>query len=195
MPLPSWLRARFAKPGPTNAAELAADLAADPIAAAPPPASAPEREPHQPDNMVRMHIAASDPNFPAKRDAAITQIIAAIDTTAAAHGFTKKPRSWAKSGPLGTVSIQLQRSRFGFDCDINLGWSPLSETPLGPWLHDDVVPLAQFLPVPDTAILIYLDVADSPAHLDAPMHALNTRALPWLIAHLTDPNAALIATD
>lgn len=176
MSLMSWLRARFAKPVPT-------------------PHPAP---PHQPDNAVRMHIAASDPAFPAKREAAVSAITAAIDTVAAAHGFTKKAKSWAKDGPLGTVTLHLQRSRYGFDCQINLGFQPASDIVTGPWVQDDFVPLGRFLP-DDAAsdaegTLIYLDIYDDPSSLATTMHALDHNALPWLLAHLTNPQAATMPT-
>jgi hypothetical protein len=187
MPLLTWLRARLTKPAPQ---------AGQTTPVAPPPKPATAATPHQPDNMVRMHIAASDPEFPALRDAAIAQIIAAIDSVAQQHGFVKKPRSWAQSGPLGTISIQLQRSRFGFDCGINLGWLPLSDAAPGPWMLDNVVPLGDFMPQDatlsnDPGTLVYLDVHAHPVHLETAMDVLNTRALPWLTAHLTDANAPL----
>jgi hypothetical protein len=144
------------------------------------------------DNGVRMHIAAHDPAFPAKRAAAIDRIVAAIDTVALAHGFTKKAKSWAKTGDLGTVSIHLQRSRFGFDCLINLGFQPLSEMGIGPWALDDFVALEHFCPVESAAALgtlTYLDVHDDAANLTETMDILSDRALPWLLAHLTDLNA------
>lgn len=158
------------------------------------------------DNGVRMHIAAQDPEFPTKREAAITTIIKAIDVVAQTHGFTKKPQSWAKTGDLGTVSIHLQRSRYGFDCHINLGFQPLAEGRFGPWEQDDFVPLGGFFPsdatgsdigpdtgpdigVDDTGTLTYLDVYEDADSLEIPMQVLSDQALPWLLAHLTNPNA------
>ena len=168
MSLMSWLRARFAKPIPSPRLET--------------------------DNAVRMHIAASDPSFPAKREAAVAAITAAIDTVAAAHGFTTKAQSWAKSGPLGTVTLHLQRSRYGFDCQINLGFQPVCEPETGPWALDDFISPARFLPDTTTGdgTLIYLDVNDDPSKLATAIAALNDNALPWLLAHLTNPDAALI---
>ena len=58
------------------------------------------------------------------------------------------------------------------------------------------MPLARFMPAntaPDDAgVLIYLDINDDPSNLTAAMTALDGHALPWLLAHLTDPRAALI---
>jgi hypothetical protein len=147
------------------------------------------------DNGVRMHIAAHDPAFPAKREAAVDIIVAGIDAVAQAHGFVKKAKSWAKSGDLGTVSIYLQRSRFGFDCQVNLGFLPLDGKPSGPWAQDDFVPLDRFLELDvaasePLAMLTYLDVYEDPTSLANSMRILSEDALPWLLAHLTDPNAS-----
>lgn len=146
------------------------------------------------DNSVRMHIAAHDPAFPAKRAAALDSIIAAIDAVALAHGFTKKAKSWAKTGELGTVSIHLQRSPYGFDCHIDLGFQPLNDQAGGPWAQDDFVALDQFIGAADpgagaSGTLIYLDVHDDVENLENTMQVLSEQALPWLSAHLTDPSA------
>jgi hypothetical protein len=162
-----------------------------------PPLTAPDTpDPHAEsiDNSVRMHIAAHDPAFPAKREAAVDRIVAAIDAVAQAHGFTKKAKSWAKTGDLGTVSIHLQRSRYGFDCHINLGFSALTGDAPGLWAEDDFVALERFFPVETDAeekpaTLTYLDVHEDDAKLAETMHILSERALQWLLTHLTDPNA------
>jgi hypothetical protein len=147
------------------------------------------------DNGVRMHIAAHDPEFPAKREAAVDIIVAGIDAVAQAQGFDKKAKSWAKSGDLGTVSIHLQRSRFGFDCQVNLGFQPLDGKPSGLWAQDDFVPLERFLlqgvaASEPLALLTYLDVYEDPTILAKSMRILSEDALPWLLAHLTDLNAS-----
>jgi hypothetical protein len=187
MPITSWLRALFSKsPAPEPAPAPPTDA----------PAHA-EYEPHVVDNGVRMHIAAHDPEFPKKRDAAVGTITAAIDVVAQAHGFTKKAKSWAKTGTLGTVSIHLQRSLYGFESYINLGFQPLDGAANGPWAQDDFVHLGMFY-APCTATagsaaelgtLTYLDVAEDPDSLIQPIEILDKLALPWLLAHLTDPMA------
>lgn len=178
----SWLLAFFHKRAP-----------ATPKAESAPPET-PDTHTEGVDDGVRMHIAAHDPAFPAKREAAVNTIIAAIDAVAQAHGFAKKAKSWAKTGDLGTASIHLQRSRYGFDCHINLGFHPLSGDPLGLWAEDDFVPLEGFFPAGSDALeapatLTYLDVHEDGANLAETMHILSEQALPWLLAHLTDPNA------
>jgi hypothetical protein len=191
MPLPNWLRL---PPRTSTSSFPAQNLPADPalpFATAQSPV----------DNAVRTHIAASDPAFPAKREAAMIAILAAIEPVAAAHGFTKKAKSWAKTGPLGLVSLHVQRSRFGFEAVLNLCFQPTSGEPPGPWARDDFVPLGQFYAGvsaggdrPDGADgLVYLDIHDNAAALDAAMQVLANAALPWLLAHLTDPEAPLIS--
>lgn len=160
--------------------------------------------PSNSENDLRMHIAAHDPQFPAKRDAAVAAILAAIDFVAQEHGLTKKPKSWAKNGPLGTVSIHLQRSRYGFDCTINLGFQPIDPLsrgemqqdaiPTGPWAETGFIPLGCFYPqglagLDRAGTLVYLDVLHDDETLRQPMSVLSNVALPWLLAHLTKPNA------
>ncbi|MDN5785771.1 MAG: DUF4304 domain-containing protein [Pseudorhodobacter sp.] len=151
----------------------------------------------KPDNAVRAHLAANDPGFPEKREQAVQAILAAIDAVAQAHGFTAKPKSWARQGPLGTVSLHLQRGRYGFDCTINLGFQPENGEAAGPWQTDDLIPLGRFhqgeMPRGQDEIgtIFYLDVLENPAALSLPIQVLDRRALPWLLAHLTDRNAPL----
>jgi hypothetical protein len=144
---------------------------------------------YTPDPGVRIHLAAHDPAFPAKREAAIAALTAGIDSAALAEGFEAKPQSWAKTGPLGTVSLHIQRSRYGFDCEVNLCFAPVVGDAVGPWEEEGRIPLGWFYgdqPAP----LIYLDIVDNPATLQNALQALQIVALPWLIAHLSDPQAA-----
>ncbi|WP_155947159.1 DUF4304 domain-containing protein [Pseudorhodobacter ferrugineus] len=196
MPLPRWLRAFLPKPVSPTPPVPARDVH---VLAASTAACEQARADLQPsrdfiDTGVRMHIAAHDPEFPNKREAAVKTILAAIDTVAQTHGFTKKAKSWAKTGNLGIVSIHLQRSRYGFESYVNLGFQPLDEAPHGPWAQDDFVRLARFYPPSapqsgEAGTLTYLDVFDDPSALDQPMEILSERALPWLVAHLTNPTA------
>lgn len=201
MPLASWLRALFPKrpsPDPAPATAKAPVSREDKIQiAAILPTNESAKTEHKPelfDNGVRMHIAAHDPEFPAKREAAVESILSAIDKVAQAHGFTKKAMSWAKSGTLGTISIHLQRSLYGFDCHINLGFQPLAGECLGPWAMDDFVQLDRFFPPVALAdrsegALTYLDVHEDEGCLAQTMDVLDGRALPWLEAQLNDPEA------
>jgi hypothetical protein len=148
-----------------------------------------------PDNDVRAHIAAHDPAFPAHREKAIDAISAAVDSVALARGFTRKPQSWAKSGRLGTVSLHIQRGRYGLDCAINLSFHPLDENRQGPWAQEDAISLGRFHPsrrnsTDDGTSLFYLDVIEDPNMLPVWMAVLSDHALPWLLAHLTQDDAA-----
>jgi hypothetical protein len=197
MPIASWLRSLFPSltitPNPSSAPQDGAVLEVSRLENAEVRANL-EPDPEAIDHGVRMHIAAHDPAFPDKREAAVNTILAAIDTVARAHGFTTKAKSWAKEGPLGTVSLHLQRSRYGFECYIHLGFQPNSDEGRGPWAQDDFVRLGRFYPTnilateePDA--LMYLDVVSNAETLNEPMEILANHALPWLMAQLENPEA------
>ncbi|WP_323005119.1 DUF4304 domain-containing protein [Pseudorhodobacter sp.] len=198
MPFVTWLRQKLLPRQREAARKAPASKPANPgLAVQPADATHTPQKIDQPETVdmgVRMHIAAHDPQFSAKREAAVQTILAAIDRVAQAHGFTKKPKSWAKLGALGTVSIHLQRSRYGFDCQINLVFQPLPEALEGTWGQDEFIPLGRFYPPPSATAgtLTYLDIHQNPAALDQPMQVLNDLALPWLLAHLTNPQAPLL---
>ncbi len=141
------------------------------------------------------HIAANDPAFAAKREAAITLICAAISDVATPMGYTRKGTTWARATSLGKSAINLQRSRYGFTATINLrfltsdGFSPETSD----WAEDDDIRLQRFYLGHegvglDDGEITYLDVHDNPECLAVPMHILKTRALPWLDAQHTAHN-------
>ncbi|MGL4311674.1 MAG: DUF4304 domain-containing protein [Paracoccaceae bacterium] len=145
--------------------------------------------PPSPDQGARIHRAAHDPEFAQKREAAINAITAAIDAVAEKHGFTRKAKSWAKDGPAGRVSIQLQRSRYGWECHVNLSLDRTDEQRDGIWAHDDFVGLGEFYTPgegqgTEQGAIYYLDVHEDPAALDLPIQVLDQRALPWLQGQL-----------
>lgn len=157
----------------------------------PAPAAAPEVAAPAPDAGVRIHRAAHDPHFPEKRERAIETICEGMDVAAAANGFTAKPRSWVKTGPLGQVSFYLQRSRFGFEASIHLVFHPANLPSTGIWAEEEDIPLAWFYPMDEAAdaqVLIYLDVLEQPEKLQRAMAVLSETALPWLARHLTEEN-------
>lgn len=142
------------------------------------------------DNNARIHIAASDPAFPAKREAAVLLICAAITTISTPVGYTQTGTNWGRSTAAGRSVINLHRNRFGWDCQINLrfltpeGTSPETEL----WQQDDEIRLQRFyLPTEDqgneTAAIAYLDIKEKSAPFDLAMQILRDRALPWLDAH------------
>ena len=159
---------------------------------APPAALQPARGPmHSDDNSHRIHIAANDPGFPAKREAAVALICAAITDIATPVGYTCKGTTWSRTTPQGRSAINLQRSRYGFTASITLrfllpdGTSPTE----GIWAQDDDITLQNFTDAtdgPDLANIAYIEIIENPASLDRPMHILANHALPWLDAHHRD---------
>lgn len=205
MPLPRWLQSLIPrKPSQTSArppprgegwgggqrSSTATQVQSPPTPDPSPPGGG---EAHATtDNSHRIHIAANDPAFPAKREAAITLICAAITDIATPMGYTRKGTTWARETQQGRTAIHLQRSRYGFTAHISLRFLAVDgiSPGYGVWAQDDEIRLMQFyLPNegqrPESGDLVYLDLHDDPASLDRPMHILATRALPWLDAHLT----------
>jgi mannose-6-phosphate isomerase-like protein (cupin superfamily) len=143
-----------------------------------------------PDTSHRIHIAANDPAFAQKREAAVMVICDAISAVAVPFGYTQKGMTWARETPRGKTAIHLQRSRYGFDAVINLRFlTPDGDLPDGAvWQDGDDIRIDRFsLPDegrgPQNGALSYMDVHDNPACLDGPMDILRNRALPWLDAH------------
>ena len=149
--------------------------------------------PPTPDHSHRIHIAANDPAFPAKREAAVALICQAITDIATPLGYSRKGTTWARTTAHGKSAIHLQRSRYGFTADINLRFlTPDGVSPShGLWAQDDDIRLQHFhLPTEGIGradgVITYLDVFENPDCLTDPLHILATRALPWLDAHHTD---------
>lgn len=152
------------------------------------------------DNSARIHIATNDPEFPGKREAAISRICAAISDVALPLGYKQKGTTWSKSSSLGRSAINLQRSRYGFSATINLRFVSADGTALqsGDWADSGDITLSHFRlphegPLLEDGDIFYLDVCVSPGGLDLPIHILAHRALPWLEAHHTVSGAPTIA--
>jgi hypothetical protein len=183
MPLPHWLKNLLPyKPSP--AAEV------DPIHHATQPS--PPTEHADPDQSHRIHIAANDPAFAAKREAAVATICAAIDDAVIPAGYTRKGTTWVRETTQGRTAINLQRSRYGFEAYLYLRFlTPDGAYPTtGVWAQDDDIRIAHFYLLtegtgPEKGVIYYLDVHQEPSSLDQPLHILKTRALPWLDAHHT----------
>jgi hypothetical protein len=179
MPLPRWLHSLLPrKPLQTGAPPPSSGAGGGQVQ----PASTP-------DHSHRIHIAANDPAFPAKREAAVALICQAITDIAAPMGYTRKGTTWSRETSHGKSAIHLQRSRYGFTASITLRFlTPDGSSPqTRDWAQDNDIPLQRFyLPTeaisPDDA-LTYLDIHENPPSLNTPMHILATRALPWLDAH------------
>lgn len=165
MPLPDWF-----KP-PATPSDAAQDVPSE-------------------DDAHRIHIAANDPDFPAKREAAVALICTAIDVIATPFGYARKGSTWSRSTSQGRTIINLQRSPYGWYATINLRFIlPNGEAASsGVWTSGDDVHLGQFYQPDDAHAaepgrIAYLDVTADAAAQDLPMTILRTRALPWLDTH------------
>jgi hypothetical protein len=134
-----------------------------------------------PDPGVRIHLAAHDPEFPAKRDAALALLRKAVGAAMVQHGFAAKPQSWMREGPLGRASVAIFPSRYGFEAEVRLSFLAASGEPEGIWAEEGYLTLDAF---GGTAAVIYLDLLEQPEALAMTIEALELRAMPWLIGHL-----------
>ena len=200
MPLPRWLHSLLprkpsqsgARPPPRGEGWEGGPPPTIPTPPTPDPS--PPGGGEAPDHSHRIHIAANDPAFAAKREAAVALICQAITDVATPMGYVRKGTTWARETPRGKSAINLQRSRYGFTAYINLRFlAPDGNSPnFGVWAQDDDIRIARFyLPTEgiglEDGVLTYLDVFETPDCLIEPMHILATRGLPWLDAHQTAP--------
>lgn len=202
MPLPRWLHSLFhpkpsqtSAPPPPRGEGWGGGLGMTQIEPPPTPDPSPQgggEAPSPPDTSHRIHIAANDPAFPAKREAAVALICQAITDIATPMGYTRKGTTWSRTTAHGKSAIHLQRSQYGFTASVTLRFLAPDGTPLnhGDWAQDDDIRLRQFYLQSESSgtedgDITYLDVHENPACLNEPMHILANRALPWLDAHHT----------
>ncbi len=69
---------------------------------------------------TRIHLAAHDPAFPARREAAYLAMAMAVDRVLAPRGFRRKGQGWAITGPAGRAVVHLGRGRFGWEAVVTL---------------------------------------------------------------------------
>jgi hypothetical protein len=139
-----------------------------------------------PDTSHRIHMAANDPAFAQKREAAVQIIADAIAAVVLPLGYAQTGLTWARETAAGKTAVHLQRSRYGFDASIILRFvTPTGDLPDDAvWQAGDDIGLDRFAaPGMDAGVLIYLDVLENPGSLDRPMATLRNHALPWLDAH------------
>jgi hypothetical protein len=142
------------------------------------------------DDSHRIHIASGDPAFPAKRDAAVMLICAAIDAIVSPLGYTCKGTTWSRSSAQGRTIVNLQRSQYGWHADINLRFIlPNGELAQdGHWAEHDDAHIGQFYRPgegsgSEPGRLAYLDISEASSILDEAMYILQSRAIPWLDGH------------
>ena len=188
MPLPRWLHSLLPRklsqtsaPPPPPGEGYEVELGA-----------ATESRTHlSPDTSHRIHIAANDPTFPAKREAAVALICQAITDIADPMGYIRKGTTWARRTEFGTSAVHLQRSSYGFTASLHLRFlMPDGTAPeTGIWAQDDDIRINRFVANyrddSEDADITYLDIIENPASLDRLMQTLATRALPWLDAYHT----------
>jgi hypothetical protein len=139
-----------------------------------------------PDTSHRIHIAANDPAFAQKREAAVRIISEAIAAVVLPLGYAQTGLTWTRETAAGKTAVHLQRSRYGFDASISLRFvTPEGDLPDDPlWQAGDDIGLDRFaMNGPGDGTLVYLDVLENPGCLDRPMAILRDHALPWLDAH------------
>ena len=200
MPIPRWLHSLLSRkppetsaPPPPRGEGWGGRPGTTPIQPPSDPSPPVGGETHfTPDTSHRIHIAANDPGFPAKREAAIALICQAITDIATPLGYTRKGTTWSRTTARGKSAIHLQRSRYGFTASLTLRFLTPDGTALnhGVWAQDDDIRLRQFYLQSESCgteagEITYLDVYENPVCLNEPMHILATRGLPWLDAHQT----------
>jgi hypothetical protein len=136
------------------------------------------------DTAARKHTAANDATFPARREEAYTQVVAALDAALAPHGYTLKRTTWSKVTDHGRSVVHLQRSRYGWDVQIVLRFlTPEGAPPDHPdWDEDGEMTLERWGSGngEDPGRLAFLDVLEQPSRLARTMEILLDEALPWL---------------
>jgi len=141
---------------------------------------------------ARMHGAAHDPSFPARREAAFAEVVAALDQALTGRGYLRKGATWTRTVPDGRTAIHLQRNRYGWEVQIILRALTIGgEIPAHPdWPDGDDVTLARFGAGDgeDPGRLAFLDVLDQPACLGRATDILVDEALPWLASILGPPD-------
>lgn len=101
---------------------------------------------------VRIHLAAHDPTFPARRDAAYDAVAHTIDAVLAPKAYLRRGQGWSITGPGGRAVVHLGRDRFGWQAVVTLRFCATGAE------EDEEQPLADLT---DPAFrLVYADVGD-----------------------------------
>lgn len=141
-------------------------------------------DPFDEDLAARIHTAANDPAFPARREAAYETIVAALDTALVPLGYALKGSTWSRISPRGKSAVHLQRNRYGWEVQLVLRFlTPEGEPPHHPdWEEGEDMTLVRFGGGggEDPGRLAFLDVLEKPAVLARTVDILVDEALPWL---------------
>ena len=123
--------------------------------------------------------AEDDPAYPKKRDKIAALIRKEMDLRLTPLGFQRAGGVWQRKGWWYDLSVDLQRSSYGYDAWINLTATPR--------LDGRAVQrrLGDFYPGPphseEPGRLTYQALIEDPGLLIDPMQVLTDHALPWLI--------------
>jgi hypothetical protein len=71
---------------------------------------------------ARMHRAANDPAFAARREAAFAALQAAAGECAGRMGLVLRGQGWAQDRAGGRATLWLQRDRYGWEVSVILRW-------------------------------------------------------------------------
>jgi hypothetical protein len=136
------------------------------------------------DRAARIHTAANDPAFPARREEAYRAVVSTLDGALVPFGYALKGSTWSKSSARGKSAVHLQRNRYGWEVQIVLRFVTLAgEVPDHPdWPGDDDITLAHFFETVerDPGTLAFVDVLEDPGCLTGAVDILTEQALPWL---------------
>jgi hypothetical protein len=71
---------------------------------------------------ARIHRAANDPAFAARREAAFVAVQSAIAAVVEPAGFVARGQGWARETGTGRATVWLQRDRYGWEVSVILRW-------------------------------------------------------------------------
>lgn len=143
--------------------------------------------------------SANDPDFPAKRDAAEQTLQKAITQVLTVAGFRFDGKDWVRFGRNGTMTVVLLRSRWGYDCGINLRFAQgrmVRKHQL--WFDSDQLSLGKFYttkedPRKEPGHLHYLNIFEGNGDLEKAMMILESRVVPFVEEHLNGPGKKAVA--
>jgi hypothetical protein len=148
-----------------------------------------EMKPHD----MRIQQAALDKDFPEKRKVAVRQINDALKAALGPAGFTHVKGVFTRDINGKSGIVRLERSRHGFEAMIKVSVeNPAkvfgTQAPHVVRLHD-FLRKHELPPVSEggSGWIEYLQVFQDPAALTPHITVLMARALPWMLAHATNP--------